>query len=31
MPALPFTRQPVANQWEINVYMKDVLKKRYGT
>ena len=30
MPALPYTRQPVANQWEINVYMKDVLKKRYG-
>lgn len=30
MPALPYTRQPVANQWEINVYMKDVLKKRYA-
>jgi sugar phosphate isomerase/epimerase len=30
MPALPYTRQPLANQWEINVYMKDVLKKRYS-
>lgn len=30
MPALPYTRQPVANQWEINLYMKDVLRKRYG-
>lgn len=30
MPALPYTRQPVANQWEINGYMKDTLKKRYG-
>ena len=23
LPALPYTCQPVANQWEINVYMKD--------
>lgn len=30
MPALPYTRQPVADQWEINVYMMNVLKKRYG-
>lgn len=30
MPALPYTRQPVANQWEINAYMKDVLRKRYA-
>jgi sugar phosphate isomerase/epimerase len=30
MPALPYTRQPLANQWEINVYMKDVLRKRYA-
>jgi sugar phosphate isomerase/epimerase len=29
MPALPYTRTPVANQWEINGYMKDVLRKRY--
>lgn len=30
MPALPYTRQPVADQWAINVYMKDVLRKRYS-
>lgn len=30
MPALPYTRQPVANQWEINVHMMQVLRKRYS-
>lgn len=30
MPAVPYTRQPLANQWEINVYMKDLVRKRYG-
>jgi sugar phosphate isomerase/epimerase len=30
MPVLPYTRQPVANQWEINVYMMQTLRKRYG-
>lgn len=30
MPALPFTRQPVANQWEINKYMLDTLRNRYA-
>ena len=30
MPALPYTRQPVANQWEINVYMMNLLRKRYS-
>ena len=30
MPALPYTRQPVADQWEINAYMMNVLKARYG-
>jgi sugar phosphate isomerase/epimerase len=30
MPALPYTRQPVANQWEINVYMMQILRKRYA-
>jgi sugar phosphate isomerase/epimerase len=30
LPALPYTQVPVANQWEINVYMKDILKKRYA-
>ncbi len=29
MLALPFTKMPVANQWEINVYMMDFLKERY--
>lgn len=29
MPSLPYTRQPVANQWEINVYMMQLLRKRY--
>lgn len=26
---LPFTQMPVANQWDINLYMKDLLKERY--
>lgn len=30
MPTLPYTRQPVADQWAINVHMKDLLKARYG-
>ncbi|WP_428329346.1 sugar phosphate isomerase/epimerase family protein [Mucilaginibacter sp.] len=29
MPALPFTKMPVASQWEINVYMMGLLKDRY--
>jgi hypothetical protein len=29
MPTLPYTRQPLANQWEINVYMMQLLRKRY--
>jgi sugar phosphate isomerase/epimerase len=29
LPTLPFTRQPVANQWEINKYMLNILRKRY--
>lgn len=29
LPALPYTQQPVADQWAINVYMKDLLQKRY--
>ena len=29
MVHLPFTQMPVANQWEINLYMKDLLKARY--
>lgn len=30
MPALPYTKMPVANQWDINVYMMGMLKKRYA-
>lgn len=30
MPALPYTRQAVANQWDINVHMMKLLKARYG-
>jgi sugar phosphate isomerase/epimerase len=30
LPTLPYTRQPVANQWDINIYMLNVLKKRYA-
>lgn len=29
MPTLPYTREPLADQWAINVYMKDLLRKRY--
>ncbi|MBV8252613.1 MAG: sugar phosphate isomerase/epimerase [Chitinophaga sp.] len=30
LPTLPYTRQPVANQWDINVYMLQQLRQRYG-
>ena len=29
MPTVPFTNQPLANQWEINVFMMHLLRKRY--
>ncbi|HZY37170.1 MAG TPA: TIM barrel protein [Mucilaginibacter sp.] len=29
MPALPYTKMPVASQWDINVYMMALLKERY--
>jgi sugar phosphate isomerase/epimerase len=29
MPALPYTRQPLADQWAINVYMMQTFRKRY--
>ncbi|TCN59542.1 sugar phosphate isomerase/epimerase [Flavobacterium circumlabens] len=29
MPALPFTDMPIANQWDINLYMMNLLKDRY--
>ncbi|MGN7820809.1 twin-arginine translocation signal domain-containing protein [Chitinophaga sp. 22536] len=30
MPTLPYTRQPLGNQWDINVFMMHQLKQRYG-
>lgn len=30
MPSLPYTRQPVADQWEINKHMLDTLRSRYA-
>lgn len=30
MPTLPYTREPVANQWDINYYMMQLVRKRYG-
>ena len=30
MPSLPFTRQPVSDQWEVNKYMMNLLKERYN-
>lgn len=29
MPELPYSRKPLADLWEVNVYMRDLLKKRY--
>lgn len=29
LPTLPYTRQPVADQWAINVHMMNLLRKRY--
>jgi sugar phosphate isomerase/epimerase len=29
MPALPYTMQPLADQWAINVFMMKLLRKRY--
>ena len=28
MQTLPYTRQPVASLWDVNVYMMEMLKKR---
>ncbi|MFD1875613.1 sugar phosphate isomerase/epimerase family protein [Hymenobacter bucti] len=30
LPLLPYTQQPVASQWDINVFMLNLLKARYG-
>jgi sugar phosphate isomerase/epimerase len=29
MPMLPYTRQPIVSQWEVNVYMMQLLRERY--
>ncbi len=29
MPLVPYTQMPLANQWDINVFMMNLLKKRY--
>jgi sugar phosphate isomerase/epimerase len=29
LPLLPYTKQPVASQWDINIFMMDLLKERY--
>jgi hypothetical protein len=29
MPTMAYTRQPLADQWAINVYMMQLLRKRY--
>jgi sugar phosphate isomerase/epimerase len=31
LPTLPYTAQPVASQWEINLYMMHLLRERYMT
>lgn len=30
MPELPYTQQPVANQWDINLYIQKLLKDRWN-
>jgi sugar phosphate isomerase/epimerase len=30
MPTLPYTRQPLADQWDINAHVMQVLRKRYA-
>lgn len=30
LPTVPFTQMPLANQWEINVFMMNILRKRYS-
>ena len=31
MPILPFTQQPVTSQWEVNVYMMNLLRERFSS
>ncbi len=30
MTMMPFTQQPISNQWDINVYMMNMLRKRFA-
>ena len=30
MPAIPYSREPLADQWEVNLHMKDLLRARYS-
>ena len=30
MPTYPYTKQPLADQWAINVHMMHLLRKRYS-
>lgn len=30
MPVMPYTQLPIGNQWEINVFMMNLLKQRYA-
>ncbi len=30
MPLMPYTQMPLANQWEVNVFMMNLLKERYA-
>ena len=30
MPTEPYTRKPLADQWAVNVYMMQLLRKRYS-
>jgi sugar phosphate isomerase/epimerase len=30
LPSAPYTQEPLANQWELNLFMKDFLDKRYN-
>ena len=30
MPEIPFTRQPITSQWDVNIYMMNMLKERWG-
>lgn len=29
MPTMPYSQQPISNQWDINVYMMELIRKRY--